>query len=835
MAGCGNASVLVCLVTLLVTWTLVASKEFGVVNTVPSAEFEGFVGSPSTLTAVYFHKRQLPRLQHFLKAFNESASFMKPYQVQFGRVNCNQDPVASYCDKPDVDQSVFILRNDRVEAKFPLDTMYDKDSISSNIFQVLLSSEVPVLQTGIDLKHQQQRYMGDRDIIFSWQRAIGTYEHRVFMEFAFAYGTTYRFAFATDKKVAEDADLRDAKTVKEPALWVLHCSEEEKVVTVQTDKTCRNTRFRHPIILSDVLAFLRSLKTPYYIDMPRNQEPIPYDSMNLHLTYVVTDNSNEHEAREMADKLGKALRGQAGVILLNIDVVPESTLESLATDTERLREVPVVAVQLNGQDNLNYMHHFSEDPLVEDIETLISEHGGTKKKRTIQEDYEDVPEQEVEDDVVAEAVYRSKYTPLDLTYAPALTDKTFPVILKEKPLLVVVFYLSWEARSAAFLASYSEASLALKDDTSDSSPLARVACDDWPDVCQLNNVTSYPVTKVYRDGQYQKDYKGMLETTALVNFVKLLQLPAPAELKTVKEVTNFKNLLSAGITDTVVLGLTGQEDQAEIKTFTSAAHEQQGEFLLGLVKDKALAQEVGSMYGSSVPGVVVVKKSDKYQPFKLFSGKVFHKPSLLKFIRLASLPVFPELTAKNFPSFFIQDKPFVILFGGRGEELESIGQIAATEELPVIFCQMNVFTADSLGADLLQSYAPNAGLPALVMIQHKTGGVFEYPYPNDLSKDKVTSWVRGCEKGDILANSELEEELWGPMMPGYDFLTFLDVEGDSAKQKTDVHDHGEFVQSDEHEPEDEEPEELEEDIPTEGSRLSKPEVKVHKHTEHTEL
>ncbi|XP_066290206.1 thioredoxin domain-containing protein 16-like isoform X2 [Branchiostoma lanceolatum] len=831
MAGCLKASVFICLVTFLVTCTLVATKEFGVVNTVPSAEFEGFIGSPSTLTAVYFYKRQLQRLKNFLQAFNSTASFMKLYQVQFGRVNCDIDPVATYCDKPDVDQSVFIFRNDHVAAKLALDTMYDKDSIASNIFQVMLSSEVPVLQSWIDLSHQEQRYMGDKDIIFSWQKAIGTYEHRVFMEFAFAYGSTYKFAFATNKKVAEDAELRDAKMVKEPALWVLHCSEEEK-----TAKTCRQTRFRLPIVLSDVLAFLRSLKTPYYVDMPLNQELTPYESMKLDLVYVVTDNSNEHEAREMADKLGKALRGQAGVILLNIDVVSEATLESLATDTERLKEVPVVVAQINGQDNLHFMHHFNEGPLVEDLEVLISEHRQTaaERKRVTQENEEefDVPEEEIQDDVVAEAVYRSRYAQLDLTYAPALTDKTFPATLKEKPLVVVVFYLSWDPRSAAFLGSCSEASLALKDDTSNSSPLARVACDDWPDVCQLNNVSSYPVTKVFRDGQYLKDYTGMLDTTALVNFVKLLQLPAPVELKSVEEVTNFReDLLSAGATNTAVLGLMGQDDQA-VETFTSAARELQGDFLLGLVKDKALAQEVGAMYGSSVPGVVVVKKDDKYQPFKPFSGKIFHKPSLVKFIRLASLPIFPELTPKNFPSFFIQDKPFVILFGGRGEELESIGQIAATEELPVIFCQMNVFSPTSLGAELLQHYVPDAGLPALVMVKHKTGGVFEYPYPDDLSKEKVTGWVRGCENGDILANNELQEEKWGPMMPGYDFLAFIDAEGDSAKQKTEAHHHHkvEHDESEGYEPEEDEVPE-EEEVPTEGSRLSKPDVKVHKHNE----
>ena len=70
------------------------------------------------------------------------------------------------------------------------------------------------------------------------------------------------------------------------------------------------------------------------------------------------------------------------------------------------------------------------------------------------------------------------------------------------------------------------------------------------------------------------------------------------------------------------------------------------------------------------------------------------------------------------------------------------------------------------------------------------------------------------------------------MMPGYDFLAFIDSEGDSAKQRNErsIHHDEADIETEGIEPEDEElPEE--EEVPTEGSRLSKPDVKLHKHTE----
>ncbi|XP_078687988.1 vinculin-like [Branchiostoma floridae x Branchiostoma belcheri] len=110
-AGCWKASALVCLLNLLVPWTLVAS-ESGVVNTVHSAEFEDFIGSPSTLTAVYFHKRQNAGSSQGLFAMHTKTieSILEPVAQQVSQLVIQYEEAEEGNAMPDLAQPVQALR-----------------------------------------------------------------------------------------------------------------------------------------------------------------------------------------------------------------------------------------------------------------------------------------------------------------------------------------------------------------------------------------------------------------------------------------------------------------------------------------------------------------------------------------------------------------------------------------------------------------------------------------------------------------------------------------------------------------------------------------------------
>lgn len=71
----------------------------------------------------------------------------------------------------------------------------------------------------------------------------------------------------------------------------------------------------------------------------------------------------------------------------------------------------------------------------------------------------------------------------------------------------------------AFLYSYADASKEIESDP--SRPLTRVNCHDWTDVCGKEKIISYPTVRIYRNGKMWKDYKGMLDSRAMVTTVKL--------------------------------------------------------------------------------------------------------------------------------------------------------------------------------------------------------------------------------------------------------------------------------------------------------------------------
>ena len=51
--------------------------------------------------------------------------------------------------------------------------------------------------------------------------------------------------------------------------------------------------------------------------------------------------------------------------------------------------------------------------------------------------------------------------------------------------------------------------------------LTRVNCADWSHVCTEQNVTEFPVVKMYKGGENPVSYAGMLGTEDLLKFIQL--------------------------------------------------------------------------------------------------------------------------------------------------------------------------------------------------------------------------------------------------------------------------------------------------------------------------
>lgn len=140
---------------------------------------------------------------------------------------------------------------------------------------------------------------------------------------------------------------------------------------------------------------------------------------------------------------------------------------------------------------------------------------------------------EIQDDPVAEAVFRLRHTPPDRSHLTQLKRETFAAKTSEADLLMVLFHVSCElipwpfptftsssscssflhsspvdARSAAFMYAFADAA-------THTPGLATLDCYDWTDVCQQQNVTSFPTIRIYRRGYPTIPYKGPLSSHAV--------------------------------------------------------------------------------------------------------------------------------------------------------------------------------------------------------------------------------------------------------------------------------------------------------------------------------
>jgi len=84
---------------------------------------------------------------------------------------------------------------------------------------------------------------------------------------------------------------------------------------------------------------------------------------------------------------------------------------------------------------------------------------------------------------------------------------------------VCVYVSSVDARSQVVLSAYNDVGRDLA--TEGLRPLAAINCYDWTDVCQLANVSTYPLLRVYRPHADYVTYSGFLSKAALYAAVKL--------------------------------------------------------------------------------------------------------------------------------------------------------------------------------------------------------------------------------------------------------------------------------------------------------------------------
>eukprot|EP00057_Strongylocentrotus_purpuratus_P032751 XP_788739.3 PREDICTED: thioredoxin domain-containing protein 16 isoform X2 [Strongylocentrotus purpuratus] len=772
------------------------SSEF--YNVVSSQAFND-VKKTKEIVAISFIRTIPAHSKTFQGHFSEAGDYLKDFGVFLGTVNCISDPVSEYCLKADASLNLYIFRHGHFFITLAYDTLFSVDSIVSNILHLVLLIDVPIIAGPSDLLEKQDRYKGKKDIIVGYVPAVGITADRALMEVAFAYRHKYVFLVTTNRNLMEEEQEKkpSLNRLPDPLVAISQCSK------AQPHQDCVWAKYNGPVTLESLSIMMKVLELPAMVDMSEAGQSDVYKEHGISTLYTITDPTNHEQALSLIVDVKDEYQGNLGFIVIDRDAVSDANLladlkgecipacfviqsHDQVISGEGIHDVSGLKafIKINIQRVFSYL----DDPNQGDENDVMGEDG---------DDDGDVPVQERQDDLVQQATVHSRLVIEPKKYIiSSLTDKTFPEFTSQSHLTSVLFTMEWNPRSLAFLDSFDSAAesiLAFFSSESQEPPLARVECSSWPDVCDKNNVTVYPTVKMYRGQSDIATYGGRLDKNNVLKSYLLYKLSNPIELKDMDEVKRAtKGIFPAPwVKDhlsSLILAVIPDGFQEERAVFQQVAEELRGEYLFGLCTSQC-AQEVQSSFPDRAkPSITIMKWNDPDEPQQRFIEESTTQ-DLVAFIKKASLPILPELTASSMPIYLAKHRPFVILFhaGNQISEIaaQSMTQLATTKYGDqYTLSQMDISDEESVGSQTLTTYGflPYSDQVTIAILDHALGEVCRCPYGNDPSETALTAWLevslespKHCSEARALIDRE-----WKPLVPPYDFLKFMEDEEHSV-------------------------------------------------------
>uniref|UniRef100_A0A8C6E3P1 Thioredoxin domain containing 16 n=1 Tax=Moschus moschiferus TaxID=68415 RepID=A0A8C6E3P1_MOSMO len=562
---------------------------------------------PGKATLVYFCQPECPRTSVFLEELNEAAKPLQDYGISVAKVNCITEETSRYCGSEKDLMKAYLFRGNIPLREFPTDTLFDVDAIVAHVLFALLFNEVKYITTVGDLQNIENALKGKGNIAFSYVRAIGTPEHRAVMEAAFVYGTTYQFVLTTEIALLQSIGY----DIEYPHLYFFHCKP-----VLDLTQPCRRILMRQSLTTLNIHQFIKIMEAPLLTEVagdPRQVSTV-HLQLGLPLVFIVGQQATYEADRTTAEWVAWRLLGKAGVLLL----------------LRYFKHGIVTILYLETQVEFLALSHI--DLLVFHVESTMNIEETGK--------YEDMEELNIgiQDDEVEETVYRDRKRQLPLELTVELTEETFHETVTASD-SIVLFYAGWQAVSMAFLQSYIDVAIKLKGTS--TMLLARVNCADWSHVCTKQNVTEFPVVKMYKEGQNPVSYTGMLGTEDLLKFIQLNRISCPVNIMSVQEAEEYlngelyKDLIS--YSSMSVLGLFSPAMTRAKEEFTEAGSYLKGYVTTGIYSEEDVLR-LSSKYTVTLPALLLARhKEGKIESVPLVN---VHVQDIVQIITNASLETF---------------------------------------------------------------------------------------------------------------------------------------------------------------------------------------------------
>lgn len=705
----------------------------------------------------YFYQADSSSNSIFLEELNKAVKPLQDYGISVAKVNCIKEEISRYCGKEKDLMKAYLFRGNILLREFPTDTLFDVNAIIAHVLFSLLFNEVKYITTLEDLQNIENALKGKANIAFSYVRAIGTPEHRAVMEAAFVYGNTHQFVLTTEIALLESIGLED---IEHAHLYFFHCKP-----VLDLTHQCRRTLMGQPLTTLNIHRFIKSLEAPLLTEVAEDPQQVStvHLQLGLPLVFIVSQQATYEADRRTAEWVAWRLLGKAGVLLLLRDSLEVDIPQQANVVLKREEGMPVEFLVLHDVDLV--ISHVENNMHIEE---------------TGEDEDDDVegPDMGIQDDEVAESVSRDRKRQLPLELILELTEETFNATVMASD-SIVLFYAGWQAVSMAFLHSYTDLAVKLKG--ASTMLLTRINCADWPDTCNKQNVTEFPVVKMYKEGENPVSYGGMLGTEELLKFIQLNRISCPVNIPSVQEAEEYlsgelyKDLII--YSSVSALGLFSPTTTTAKEHFTEAGKLLKGYVITGIYSEEDVSI-LSNKYTATLPALLLARhKEGKVESIPLANT---HAQEMVQIITNALLETFPEITVENLPTYLRFQKPLLILFSDDSiNPLYQKAVLAVVKEKhldSVIPCWLNLKNTP-VGRRILQAYFDVLPpLPLLVVVNlHSGGQVFAFPSDQAITEQNLLLWLKKLEAGLEHPITILPAQEWKPPLPAYNFLRMMDA------------------------------------------------------------
>lgn len=409
----------------------------------------------------------------------------------------------------------------------------------------------------------------------------------------------------------------------------------------------------------------------------------------------------------------------------------------------------------------------------------------------------------LQDDEISNDAARVKSSQNDVEM---LKDSTFNTSLSSTELLIVFFYVGWDHRSYLFQTVYADVHKTIGPDTPGSTistKLSKVDCFAEQKTCSEQQVFTFPMIKVYRNGKYAADYKGMLDKENLIKAIRVYQLPALIKLdkhSVVSYTQGREPLPAAAFVDVSILGWFNDVTDEEFKVFEKVAYRNYGRALFGVVVGDKIGTSLDKQ--ATTPYIQAFLRNDEYRTEVLFSQE-YKEEELERFLNQVFVPEFGELTPLNFPLFRSLGQPLLVFFTKADKrevsiKWRSIRKITETGGYNIKSAWMSLDLSST--QNIRRSYlgTRKAKQSDIVIVDHHKNEVYLYSGPMKSVEEGVTGltkWLTDFTDKKLNATSYLSKQNWKPKQEGFDFLHYIEFghpDDNDGAEDDDSHSEGEF-------------------------------------------